>query len=103
MWIFTNNGFISIVADREDPEYGRLLVRSRDRDHLQNLFPNAKIFSKTPSDYRWRAWISRSEVAELLLSTVMSLNYTNFKASIKDDRYHDACLNVWEDMYTAYN
>ena len=102
MWIFTNKGFISVVADRGNPETGNLLVRSRDRNHLEELFPQAEIFSKTPSDYKWRAWISRSEVSNLMQSQVDSLNYTNFKNSIEDDKYHDACLDVWEVMFSAY-
>jgi hypothetical protein len=102
MWIFTNKGFISVVADRGNPETGNLLVRSRDRNHLEELFPQAEIFSKTPSDYKWRAWISRSDVSNLMQSQVDSLNYTNFKNSIEDDKYHDACLDVWEVMFSAY-
>ena len=102
MWLFTNQGFISVVADRENPETGNLLVRSRDRDHLENLFPNAEIFSKTPSDYRWRAWISRDDVSQLMLAQVQNLNYTNFKNSIPDDKYHDACLDVWHVVHSNY-
>lgn len=102
MWLFTNKGFVSVVADRADTKTGNLLVRARDRNHLAELFPNAEIFSKTPSDYKWRAWVSREDVAELMLQTVNSIDYTNFKDSIRDDTYHDACLEVWEAMYLAY-
>ena len=102
MWLFTNKGFISVVADRGNPETGDLLVRSRDRNHLAELFPDAEIFSKTPSDYKWRAWVSRKDVAALVLKTVDTLNYTNFKNSIKDDKYHDACLYIWEVMFSEY-
>jgi hypothetical protein len=102
MWLFTSEGFISVVADRNDPKTGNLLVRSRDRQHLEKLFPNAEIFSKTPSDYKWRAWISRSDVSRLMQSQVDSLNYTNFKNSIPDDKYHDACIGVWNTMFSAY-
>jgi hypothetical protein len=102
MWIFTNKGFLSVVADRGNPETGNLLVRSRDRNHLEELFPQAEIFSKTPSDYKWRAWISRSAVSKLMQSQVDSLNYTNFKNSIPDDKYHDACVGVWNTMFSAY-
>jgi hypothetical protein len=102
MWLFTSKGFISVVADKDDPENGSLLVRSRDRTHIIKLFPDAKVFSKTPSDYKWRAWISRSEVSALVQSQVNELNYTNFKNSIEDDRYHDACLDVWNVMFSSY-
>ena len=102
MWLFTNKGFISVVANRDNPETGDLLVRSRDRDHLEELFPDAEVFFKTPSDYKWRAWVSRKDFAALALKTIETLNYTNFKNSIKDDKYHDACLYVWEVMFSEY-
>ncbi len=102
MWLFTSKGFLSVVADKNDPETGNLLVRSRDRNHLANLFPNATIFSKQPSDYKWRAWVSREEVSALAAKTIENLNYTNFKNSIRDDKYHDACLDVWNVMFSSY-
>ena len=102
MWLFTNQGFISVVADRSDPETGNLLVRARDKKQLQKLFPTAIVFSKQPSDYRWRAWVPRDEVTQLVTDQVNTLNYTNFKDSIRDHKYHDACLDVWEVMHSAY-
>ena len=102
MWLFTSKGFISVVADKDNPENGNLLVRARDRNHLTNLFPDATVFSKTPSDYKWRAWVSRSEVSSLVQSQVSELNYTNFKNSIEDDKYHEACLDVWNVMFSSY-
>lgn len=77
-------------------------MRSRDRSHISNLFPNAEIFSKTPSDYKWRAWVSREELKKVLDDYVSSLNYDNFKNSIEDDTYHDACVGVWNEMYLTY-
>ena len=102
MWLFTSQGFISVVADKDNPETGNLLVRARDRNHLSDLFPNAEIFCKTPSDYKWRAWVLRDEVSSLLQSQIDNLNYTNFKNSIPDNKYHDACLDVWNVMFSAY-
>lgn len=102
MWLFTSDGFVSIVADRSDVNGDRLLVRSRDRMHITNVFPDAEVFSKQPSDYQWRAWVSRKDVSEVMLNQVHSLDYTNFKNSIFDDKYHDACLDVWNAMYRAY-
>ena len=102
MWLFTSDGFISVVADRDDLDTGRLLVRARDKSHISNILPDAEIFSKQPSDYQWRAWISRDEFIEVLTKVVSNINYSNFKNSITDDRYHDACLDIWEIMYFTY-
>ena len=103
MWIFASNGFVSIVADRKNPKTGDLLVRSRDKSHISNIFPQAEVFSKQPSDYRWRAWVPREQVIEAMISSISSINYDNFKNSIRDGKYHDACIGVWEEMYMAYH
>ena len=102
MWLFTSDGFVSIVADKSDTRGDRLLVRSRDKMHITNVFPNAEVFSKQPSDYQWRAWVSREDVADAMMRQVQGLDYTNFKNSIYDDKYHDACIDVWDAMYRAY-
>lgn len=99
MWIFTPQGFLSIVADREDPQAGRLLIRARTRKHLRNLLPDCEPFQKRPSDYPWRVWATRQQVAGLVAQQVTNLTYDNFKNAIPDAEYHDACLDVWEAMW----
>jgi hypothetical protein len=37
-----------------------------------------------------------------VLKNLETLNYTNFKNSIEDDKYHDACLDVWSAMHSEY-
>lgn len=98
MWLFTPEGFVSVVADRANPSGDRLLVRSRQREHIERLFAEAEVFSVTPSDYEWRAWVSRSEVARVAAAAVEALQYTNFKAAISDSDYHGACIGVWAAM-----
>ena len=102
MWLFTSDGFVSIVADKDNTRGDRLLVRARDKMHITNVFPDAEVFSKQPSDYQWRAWVSREDVEDAIARQVQGLDYTNFKDSIVDDKYHDACLDVWGAMYRAY-
>jgi inorganic pyrophosphatase len=100
MWLFTNNAFVSVVADRENPQTGDLLVRARAKGHINSLWPDAKVFSVANSDYAYRAWVSRNDFKEALLNQVDNLNYTNFKNSIRDKGYHDAALDVWDAMYS---
>lgn len=98
MWFFTREGFISVVADRADPSGKRLLVRARRREHLERWFPQAEVFSVTPRDYEWRAWVPRSDVARAAATAAEAIAYTNFKATIHDPSYHDVCLDVWAAM-----
>jgi hypothetical protein len=95
MWIFTPDGFLSIVADKDDSREGRLMVRARNRKHLDALLPECEPFCKSPSDYPWRCWASRQTVAELLVRATWTTTYTNFKGAVADPQHHDALLDVW--------
>lgn len=96
MWIFLTEGFLSIVQDRKDPR--RLLVRARTRSHLESVFPKAEVQLTEKADYRFRASVSREEVADRVREAVMDLSYGNFKDTIRDEAYHDACMGVWNEM-----
>ena len=101
MWLFTPEGFISVVADKNDILGDRLLVRARNKYHLEVIseYLTSDIFEVKPSDYAWRAWTTRSNLASYIISHISSMNYTNFKNEIHNHEYHDACLGVWEEMW----
>lgn len=95
MWLFANQGFMSIVAMRNRPDF--LLVRSRMPGHIQQYFPKARVRETLQADYRFRAVIPRRVVGKVLLDLAMDIGYHNFKDSIPPAarRYHDACFGVW--------
>jgi hypothetical protein len=97
MWVFTSKGFISVVEHRDDP--GTLVVRSRFPGHIKSLFPKAKVIKTPERDYLYRAFVPRQEVMQAISEAVEKLDYPNFKNSIGEDRYHDACLDVWTALY----
>lgn len=99
MWIFFNNAFLSIVADRKDKN--QLLVRARICGHIEAVFPDAKVTVSDQSDYRYRAFVPRAVVAKKLAETAFTINYDNFKDSIQDAAFHDTAMNVWTTMYFA--
>ena len=99
MWIFTKDAFISVVADKDNPSTGNLLVRARKKEHIETLFPCSQVFSIPGSDYAFRAWVSRDELKAVMDREVSELDYTNFKNAIKDREYHDAALDVWWAMF----
>lgn len=96
MWIMRNDAFLSVVDKAPNPD--QLVVRARVEGHIEAVFPNAKVIRDASGDYLFRAFIDRQEVAEVMFQTVMGIDYPNFKNSIKDDRYHDACSSVWGVM-----
>jgi hypothetical protein len=103
MWVFTQDGYVSVVDNKE--REGLLSVRARDR---QSLISIAEIASQsiefTPyRDYEYRTYATREQFAEWLALNVEMLNYHNFKDQVHktlgDDYYH-ACGEVWVAMTT---
>lgn len=96
MWVFQNKSFLSIVDKAPDPT--KLVVRARCQGHIEAAFPDADVVRDASGDYLFRAFIDREVVAEAMFQAVMNLDYNNFKNSIRDNRYHDACSRVWGVM-----
>ena len=101
MWLFTPKGFISVVADKSNVKGDGLLVRARNKSHLDEIreYLSCDPFEVQASDYAWRAWTTRLNISMFVISHIASMDYTNFKNEIYDDEYHDACLGVWEEMW----
>lgn len=99
MWICHNEGFVSIVTDRQNKD--RLLVRARRREDLEAVLKVAleaketEIFSDTGSDYKWRAFVSRDIVAQIIGDFVLNINYDNFKNSVRGHDLHDLYSEMW--------
>lgn len=97
MWLFTNIGFVSVVESEKEKDV--MIVRARNPKHLKELFPNKEIIVIPNRDYCCRVFISRDELVIFMGLVAKSVVYGNFKDSIKDDEYHDICLDVWHVMF----
>jgi hypothetical protein len=97
MWIFTNQGFVSAVEHRDNSEL--LMVRARAAGHLEAVFPGCTVQKTMNADYRYRTVLSKAVVAAKAAELIKNIDYSNFKSSITDGEYHDACLDVWRAMY----
>lgn len=83
MWLFTTQGFYSVVAHRDDP--GTLIVRARtgeDIEALREEIPAIEPFEDATADYRHRAYVSRAEWVAALAQLTAELDYPNFKAEV---------------------
>lgn len=80
MWIATSVGFISIVADRNRPDY--LLIRARTKQDLLEVFPGCKPIETPEADYRFRISKTRIECAEIMFNQIHDIEYDNFKDSV---------------------
>src|SRR5687767_10298861 len=90
MWLFTPQGFYSVVAHRRDAD--KLLVRARvreDLDALREQIPGLRIFSDQAADYRWRAVVTRAEWVAALAQLAEDLNYDNFKSTVAERQGHE--------------
>ena len=54
MWIFLKGGFFSIVQHRDKP--GILLVRGRNPEHFESVFPNVKLINMETFAYKYDAF-----------------------------------------------
>jgi hypothetical protein len=103
VWLFTPEGFYSVVTADEFGE--ELMVRSRSDDdldrlrstHFPELGPNVH---KPGRDYPVRAFTNRADLATCLGRVAMKLDYSNFKSTVA--RRHSSARahlysNVWSD------
>jgi hypothetical protein len=100
MWIFTKEGFLSIVQYGNTPDI--LLVRSRFKGHIERIFGvKAEVGVKT--DYEYRAKIAKAKVSKAISKLVDDIDYGNFKEELclktNDDRlYVLRCWAVYEAL-----
>jgi hypothetical protein len=82
-WIFLNNAFLSIVSDKDNPD--NLLVRACHHGDIRRVFPRVKVVVTPEADYRYRARVPRTLVAEKIASQIAAIDYANFKKSVTND------------------
>lgn len=103
MWLYTQHGFYSIVAHRDQP--GRFLVRARrqiDLDNLRSLAGLPASIQSTPdADYHFRLTITAAELNRVMTVLGNTVDYPNFKNRIaarpdQADRLH-IYHNIWDE------
>jgi hypothetical protein len=105
MWIIAKEGFVSIVAHRDNANW--VLVRARAKadieyfaEQIDQMFGGdanvrGRISSERPSDYEYRMWVTRAAIALVIAAEVDAIDYTNFKSSVRDGFRHDVYMSVW--------
>ena len=78
-----------------------LVVRARLRGDLHHLWPKAVVDWTPRRDYAHRTRLPRGEVAEALSREVTSIQYDNFKASVRDKRRAPFYGWIWSVMADA--
>jgi hypothetical protein len=97
MWLLMNDSFLSVIASDKDSNL--LVVRARRTGDLQQVFGNDIEVVEIPGrDYRYRAFLARSVVAEVMAKRIMDISYTNVKGSVKDPALNDAMMECWHTL-----
>ena len=97
MLIFTRTAFISIVNHPQDDRF--LVVRARIASDIESLFPEAEVFEKPGSDYRFQANVVRDRVSQRIAAQVKEIHYEAFESSVEDGDRRQAYIQVWSAMY----
>jgi hypothetical protein len=88
MWVFTNQGFISIVRNRDKGYQDTFLVRARRRKDLHAFFGGTNIdefITHNPqADYHYRVLVDADTLKSAMAYQVDKINYGNFKNSIPE-------------------
>lgn len=109
MWVFSREGFVSVVENLDDSE--ELLVRARDRRHLERISKNhglkTRIWAEEGSDYQWRMLVKRADWRNVMVRMVDRIDYNNFKGAVQgqapaDPTYLKALHNVWSTVAEEY-
>jgi len=99
MWIFTPNGFLSIVEHSRIS--GLLVIRSRFVGHLEKIFGKGiKVWKDVGTDYEYRIVMPKKKASKVIANLVIGIDYENFKETLKDtqvdDDYKIRCYKVYD-------
>lgn len=100
MWLATKKGFYSVVESGE--QKGKYLIRSRSRKDLLNLFPRGRVIDTPDADYGFRVIVDRKELGIFMSDLAESVNYPNFKDSLKSTNQSDKLpfyMKIWSVMF----
>lgn len=104
MWIMLSDAMFSIVEnDREKYDVDRdLVVRARRKGDIERVFgvEPSEVHESEDSDYRFRTFLSRQEVADVLAIEVLTIDYSNFKNSVLDADLREAYNKVWTALFS---
>ena len=102
MWAITQDGFVSAVAHRDEPN--ALMVRARDAQSLRSLADatGAAVVATPRADYPYRVKVTKDAFAVWITQVVNAVDYPNFKtraARTRGSRYAQALSEVWSTMH----
>ena len=100
MWLFTKQGFYSIVRKGD----GRWHIRARARKDLENLNRLAgtdhAIHRSDGADYRWRLVVPGAEAQALIAQLAADIDYPNFKEAVAQTPGQEDKLGILHEIWS---
>jgi len=90
------------IVKAHDPTTNQLvMVRARVKQDLLNTFPGLddQVIETLDSDYRFRLILDKEYVSDVIRDKVLSIDYDNFKNSVKESWRVRAYNKIWKIMY----
>lgn len=103
MWIYTKEGFFSVVEDKKYCKEDEVMVRARIKLDLQrfkdHITTDPDIVTLNEADYLHRIPVKRVDWANYLHKSAMELDYSTVKDSIGNDGKRGIYYyGVWRNM-----
>jgi hypothetical protein len=105
MWVFTKDGFFSVVQKPAQKKTDMITIRARARKDLitflkKSGLPADQLILGGGSDYEYRVEVSKSIWARYLTNEIDNLDYSNFKHEVEavDSERAKIYLRVWGDI-----
>ncbi|WP_028322732.1 hypothetical protein [Desulfatiglans anilini] len=103
MWLFTVDGFFSVVKDNYCSD-AELMVRARVREDLERFCKRMAIdpggiLELPEADYRFRIKVRRGRWVAYAGSMAYEIEYSNFKNTVDDHRRHMAYMECWRALH----
>jgi len=99
MIIGTKDNCLTIVKNKNDDD--TMLVLARKGDHIMFLFPDCDMFTHAYSEFQYRAFIDKHEVANVLSKSILSIEYNSFN-DIQDEKLKNVYDALNKECYIEY-
>lgn len=106
MWLYTVDGFYSVVENWHDT--GQVMIRARVRDDLSRLANRIQrpelgdqIRDDIGTDYAYRVFVDKQVWLDYLLAAGRALNYSNFKATALAGQHNSPCSSAYHDVLSV--
>lgn len=105
MWLFTKDGFYSVVQKPHQKGTGMVTVRTRNKDDMLHVIKalgigTKHLISDEGTDYEYRIEVNKTQWSEYVTMAIADIEYDNFKHEVEkhDPERAHIYLGVWSTL-----